>query len=124
MDGVDAVERDLILPASPDEVWEELTDPERLGEWFGAEVDGDVQTGESVRFTWPDGSQRRAVFERVEEPRRLVFRWVPSDDDPASRVEIEIDEDADGSAVRVIERQIEAAVSTRPRIGFRVPQRL
>ena len=28
------IEREIVVPESPDEVWESLTDPERLEEWF------------------------------------------------------------------------------------------
>jgi uncharacterized protein YndB with AHSA1/START domain len=28
------IEREIVFPASPDEVWEALTEPERLEEWF------------------------------------------------------------------------------------------
>lgn len=108
------VEREVTLPASPDEVWAELIDPDRLGEWFGAEVDGDVSEGEILRF-----GPRRAVVERVEPPRRLVFRWLPTSDEPASRVEIDVDEMPDGSIVRVVERRIASAVSPEQKIGFR-----
>ncbi|MGH2758851.1 MAG: SRPBCC domain-containing protein [Actinomycetota bacterium] len=111
------VEREIVLPASPNDVWEELTDPERLGEWFGADVDGDVAEGELVRFTTSDG-ERRAVVERADPPHRLTFRWLPTIDEPPSRVEIVIDEASDGSVVRVVERRIAAAVSPEPEIGF------
>ena len=107
------VAREVAVPAPPGEVWEELIDPQRLGEWFGAEVEGEVGEGELVRF-----DERRAVVERVEAPRRLVFRWLPTIDEAPSRVEIEIDEIPDGSIVRVIERRISPAVSPEPEIGF------
>ena len=32
------VTREIVLPAAPDEVWEALTDPERLSEWFANDV--------------------------------------------------------------------------------------
>jgi uncharacterized protein YndB with AHSA1/START domain len=120
MDGhMEDVARETILDAGAAEVWEELTDPERLGEWFGADVDGRVAQGEPLRFSWPDGTERRAVVERSDRERELVFRWLPADDDPSSRVAITIEEVPDGTALRVVETRIEAAVSPSPRIGFR-----
>ncbi len=116
---VSDVERQVVLPATPEEVWEEVADPERLGDWFGAEVDGEIAPGEPVRFTSPDGNERRAVVERVEPERRLTFRWLPVDDEEASRVDITLDEIPDGTILRVVERQIDSAVSPAPRIGFK-----
>jgi len=113
------VEREVVLPASPQDVWDEVIDPDRLGEWFGADVDGELAEGEPVRFTSPAGGERRAVVERVEPPRRLVFRWLPTSDEPASRVEITIDEIPDGAVVHVVERRISSAVTPTPEIGFR-----
>lgn len=112
------VEREIVLPASQKDVWEEVIDPSRLGEWFGADVDGELSEGELVRFATPDG-ERRVVVERVEPPRRLVFRWLPTLDEAPSRVEIVIDEVPDGSVVHVIERRISPAVTPQPEIGFR-----
>jgi uncharacterized protein YndB with AHSA1/START domain len=117
------IEREIVLPASQKDVWEEVIDPSRLGEWFGAEVDGELSEGELVRFTTPEG-ERRAVVERVEPPRRLVFRWLPTLDEPASRVEIVIDEAPDGSVVHVVERRISPAVTPQPEIGFRALARV
>jgi uncharacterized protein YndB with AHSA1/START domain len=116
---MDDVARETFLDAEPHEVWEAVTEPKRLGDWFGAEVEGDVAPGEVLRFTSPDGTERRAVVERAEPERALVFRWLPTDEDPSSRVAITIVEVPDGSVLRVVETRIEAAVSPTPRIGFR-----
>jgi uncharacterized protein YndB with AHSA1/START domain len=115
IEDVEDVEREIVLDAPPDEVWEALTDAERFGEWFGSEVDRDPEAGEVIRFKTGD-SERRALVERVEEPSRLTFRWL---DEPPSRVDITIEEIPDGSVVRVVERRIDAAVTPTPRIGFR-----
>lgn len=113
------VVRETFLDADPAEVWEAVTEPERLGDWFGADVEGDVVEGEVLRFTSPDGAERRAVVERAEREKALVFRWLPTDEDPSSRVAITIVEVPDGTVLRVVETRIEAAVSPSPRIGFR-----
>jgi uncharacterized protein YndB with AHSA1/START domain len=113
---VSEIEREVVLPASPGEVWEAVTDPDRLGEWFGADVDGEPEPGEVLRFKSPEGEERRALVERVEPSRRLTFRWL---EEPPSRVDITIEEVPDGSVLRVVERRIEAAVTATPRIGFR-----
>jgi uncharacterized protein YndB with AHSA1/START domain len=124
MDGMESVSREVVLDAGPSEVWEAVTSREQLAEWFGAEPDGEIAPGELVRFTSPDGSERRAVIERMEEPCELVFRWLPTADEPPSRVDITIDETDGGSVLRVVERRFEAAVTPVPRIGFRALARV
>jgi uncharacterized protein YndB with AHSA1/START domain len=108
------VEREVHLDAEPSEVWDALTDADRLGDWFGADVDGEPRSGEILRFRSPDGEERRALVERVEPVRRLTFRWL----DEPSRVDITIEEAPDGTVLRVVERRIDAAVTPTPQIGF------
>src|SRR2546423_15236029 len=54
------IEREIVFPASPAEVWEALTEPERLEEWFATEVELDAQPGGEGVFRWGDGDERRA----------------------------------------------------------------
>lgn len=110
---MDDVTREVVLDAPPDEVWEVVTSPDQLGEWFG-EPDGTVAPGEIVRFTTSDGGVRRALIERMDEPRELAFRWLPSATEPPSRVDITIAPYGDGSVLRVTEWRSEARVE-----GFR-----
>ena len=62
------VEREIMFPAEPDEVWEALTEPERLEEWFATEVELDPRPGGEGVFRWGDGEERRATVREVEEP--------------------------------------------------------
>lgn len=97
-----AIRREVVFEAPPDEVWQALTRPERLREWFANEVELDVRPGGAGVFRWDDGSLRHAVVEDVEEERRLAFRW--SDDDGAeSRVELALEDSPDGTRLTVTE---------------------
>jgi uncharacterized protein YndB with AHSA1/START domain len=68
------ITRELVLPSSREKVWEALTDPERLEEWFANDVDLDLDQGEG-EFRWESGDVRRAVVEEVELERRLAIHW-------------------------------------------------
>src|SRR5690348_3384404 len=72
--GAVEVERELVLDASVEEVWEALTDEERLEEWFANDVELDLERGEGV-FRWDDGEVRVARIEEVDPERRLRMRW-------------------------------------------------
>ena len=67
------VEREIELDAPPEEVWEALTEPERLEEWFANDVEFDAERGGT--FRWDDGEVRHAVVEESEPERRLALRW-------------------------------------------------
>ena len=93
------VTRVLVLPAPPEEVWEALTDPERLKEWFANDVEWD---GDELVYRWDDGDERRARIEESEEPRRLGFRWSDPDGDE-TRVTFELEQEDDGTRLTVTE---------------------
>jgi uncharacterized protein YndB with AHSA1/START domain len=69
------IRREIIVGAAPEVVWDALTDPGELAEWFGAEAEIDLRVGGTVRFRWPDGTERRGVVVDLDPPRRLAFRW-------------------------------------------------
>lgn len=97
------VTRELVLPAPCDEVWEALTDPERLEEWFANDVELDLETGEGV-FRWENGEVRRAVIEDVELERRLAIRWWdPEQDGAGSAVVFTLEEAPEGTRLIVTE---------------------
>jgi uncharacterized protein YndB with AHSA1/START domain len=96
------VTREVVLPAEPEQVWEALTDPERLGEWFANDVELDARPGGEGVFRWDDGDVRVAHVEEVVPGERLGFRW--SDGDGAeSTVTIELEDVDGGTRLRVVE---------------------
>ena len=78
------VKREIQLDAPPEEVWQALTDPEQLEEWFANDVDFDLEHGGV--FRWDDGDVRYAVVEDADPARRLAIRWW----DPAAGEESEV----------------------------------
>jgi uncharacterized protein YndB with AHSA1/START domain len=92
------VTREVLLPVGKDDVWEALTDAERLREWFANEVELDPRPGGSGVFRWGNGEERRAAVEEVEPGERLVLRW---EDDGV--VELQLEEVAAGTRVLVRE---------------------
>ncbi len=92
------VRREIVLPVPPEEVWEALTDPERLEEWFANEVELDATPGGSGVFRWGDGDERRATVEVAQEPERFAFDW--GDD---GSVEFTLEEVPDGTRLTIVE---------------------
>ena len=92
------IEREIVFPASPEEVWEALTNPERLEEWFATEVELDAQPGGEGIFRWGDGDERRAVVRELEPEERLVLDW----DDEGSVI-LELEEVEEGTLLHVVE---------------------
>jgi uncharacterized protein YndB with AHSA1/START domain len=97
-DGEIAVERTAELAAPPDAVWEAITDPDVLAEWFGP-VELELRPGGAV--TIPDAGETRTigVVERVEPPNRIGFVWIAPGSETPSAVELVIDGDGSGGSI-------------------------
>lgn len=87
------VERELLVPAEPERVWETLSEPE----WLGEDASIDLRPGGDVSI-----GDRSGFVEEAEEPRRLTFWW-RAEGEESTRVELELVPDADGTRVRVVE---------------------
>jgi uncharacterized protein YndB with AHSA1/START domain len=90
--------KEIVLPASRDEVWSALTDPQRLEDWFANDVELDLRPGGGATFRWRNGESRGATVTEVEPEERLVFEW-----DDEGEVELTLADDADGTRLTVVE---------------------
>ena len=102
----DRIERELELPAPSEEVWEALTDPERLSGWLADEVRFDLRPGGDATFREGD-TVREGWIEEVSPPATSrqagsAFWWA-TDDEPATRVELTIEPTDGGTRLRVVE---------------------
>ncbi len=106
------VEREIVFPESPAELWEALTEPERLEEWFATEVELDARPGGRAVFRWADGEERggeerRATVREAVEQDRLVLDW----EDDGGEVVLELEEIDGGTLLRVVENTPEFATA-------------
>jgi uncharacterized protein YndB with AHSA1/START domain len=92
------VTREIVFPVSPDEVWEALTDPEQLEEWFANDVELDPREGGAGVFRWDDGEERRATVVEAEPGEKLVLDW-----DDEGTVELTLEEVEEGTRLVVRE---------------------
>lgn|SRR5690242_1532125 len=105
------VERTLVLPSPPEEVWAALTQPDRLGAWFDEDTtvaELELRPGGRARFV-TEGVERRALVEAVDPPRQLSFRWLPDPGHhpalsmPRTRVEFVLERVEEGTRLTVVE---------------------
>jgi uncharacterized protein YndB with AHSA1/START domain len=92
------IRREIVLPASREEVWHALTDPERLADWFANDVEFDLRTGGGAHFRWANGEERHATITQVEPGERLRFAW-----ESEGEVEFTLADDAEGTRLTVTE---------------------
>lgn len=92
------IRREIVLPAQRHEVWDALTDPARLADWFANAAELDLRPGGHARFRWGNGEERNAIITDVEPERRLAFSWEDEGD-----VEFTLADASDGTRLTVVE---------------------
>ncbi len=111
----------VFIKASPDRIWEAITNPEFTTKYFhGSYVDSTFQRGAPYNGYSADRSQHWVDGEvlEAERPRRLVHTWRSLYDpeaaaEPHSRVTWEIEPQEDGtSLLTVVHDQLEESPKT------------
>jgi uncharacterized protein YndB with AHSA1/START domain len=93
----DRVQRELLLPARPEDVWDAVTGDG----WLAEEVDLDLRVGGDAHFRSGAGTKTGWV-EDVCAPERLAFWWA-QDGNPATRVELTLTPEGEATRLRVVE---------------------
>ena len=92
------ITREIVFPVPPGEVWDALTDPEQLEEWFANDVELDAQEGGEGVFRWENGEERHATVVEAAPGERLVLDW-----DDEGTVELTLEEIEGGTKLLVRE---------------------
>jgi uncharacterized protein YndB with AHSA1/START domain len=72
----DRIERDVLIDAPVEVVWDVVTQPDHIAGWFGDKAELDLRPGGDAAFTWTEhGMTAQARVERVEPPTAFSFRW-------------------------------------------------
>jgi uncharacterized protein YndB with AHSA1/START domain len=103
---LDRIERELVLPAPPEAVWDVLTGPG----WLADQVELDLVPGGEARFGTEAESRTGWVEEALppdgaDPGGRLVFWW-STEGEAATRVVVSLEpEGATGTRLRVLEER-------------------
>lgn len=76
----DTIEETLLLDAPIERVWEALTQPEQMRQWYDSAngVEGKVALGEEVVFVWEEGRGRIRIVE-MDPLKCFAYRWIPAE---------------------------------------------
>jgi uncharacterized protein YndB with AHSA1/START domain len=101
-----SVEREIAIAASPETVWQLLTDAQEAVKWMGLSAEFDLRPGGMYRVEVIPGNTARGEFVEIDPPRRLVYTWgweaggrspVPPG---SSTIEFDLMSEGDGTLVR------------------------
>jgi uncharacterized protein YndB with AHSA1/START domain len=103
------VERETLVEAAPEEVWEALTDEDRLEEWMAPDVELDPIEGGEIAVRDGD-DERLGTVETLEEEERFAFTWYrPGEGE--SFVEFTLEPLPAGTRVTVVETPTHSAAT-------------
>jgi len=108
----DQIERETVIDAPVERVWELITEPEHVGRWFGdAGATIDLRPGGEMVIRWAEHGTTHARVVAVEPHTRFSYRWAPFQDpggeEPvdgnSTLVEFTLAPEGDGTRLRVVE---------------------
>jgi uncharacterized protein YndB with AHSA1/START domain len=75
-----SIEREIHIDAAPEVVFEVVSNPEHIREWWDADTDLEPAAGESGNLVWTDAATGRRDTVAItvvdaQPPRRFSFRW-------------------------------------------------
>jgi uncharacterized protein YndB with AHSA1/START domain len=121
---MDRIERDTLIEAPLERVWEVLTRPEHAAGWFGgASAEIDACPGGAITFRWREHGTFHARVERIEPPHHFSYRWALLPDEPprpgnSTLVEFSLTAEGPATRLRVVEsgfRRLEVSDEARER---------
>jgi uncharacterized protein YndB with AHSA1/START domain len=107
----DRIERETVINAPVERVWQLITEAEHLGRWFGdAGAEIDLRPGGAMVLRWTGHTSRGRVV-AVEPHTRFSYRWAPfkdpGGDEPnkgnSTLVEFTLQPEGDATRLRVVE---------------------
>ena len=104
----DQIEREILIEAPIEVVWNVVTEPGHIQQWFADEAEVELRVGGSGRMRFKSGDSYELQIEAVEPPRRLAFRWVQPEGSVARAensmlVEFTLQPEAGNTRLRVVE---------------------
>jgi uncharacterized protein YndB with AHSA1/START domain len=105
----DRIEREVVIAATPERVWQIITQAEHVAKWFGDSAEIDLRPGGAIVVRWEKYGTAYATIEAVDEPRYFSYRWKPGfpeekpGPDDSTLVEFTLTPHGGQTRVRVVE---------------------
>ena len=108
----DRIERETVINAPVERVWELITEAEHLGRWFGdAGAEIDLRPGGALVLRWSGTARSHGRVVAIEPHTRFAYRWAPFRDpggeEPvegnSTLVEFTLQPEGEGTRLRVVE---------------------
>ncbi len=71
----DKIERDLFLPVTIERVWQAVSTPTGLSNWFSDHTYFKETVGETIKFVWDEYGTVYGRIEQIDPPHTFAYRW-------------------------------------------------
>ncbi|MGH7883428.1 MAG: SRPBCC family protein [Candidatus Dormibacteraceae bacterium] len=127
----DSIEKNVLIRAPGERVWQALADTKAFGQWFGMELTGSFAPGACVKGRVTHQGYEHVTFEIViekMEPERLFsWRWHPYavepsvdySSEPTTLVTFGLQEGEEGTLLTVVESGFDSIPLTRRAEAYR-----
>ena len=108
----DQIERETVINAPVERVWELITEAEHVGRWFGdAGAEIDLRPGGDMVIHWAEHGTSHGRVVALEPHTRFSYRWAPFKDPAGEKpeegnstlVEFTLAAEGGGTRLRVVE---------------------
>ncbi|MDB5237846.1 MAG: hypothetical protein JWM46_116 [Candidatus Kaiserbacteria bacterium] len=73
----DVIQKEIIINASPERVYNAITDPEKIVAWFPNAVEGSIAVGERPVFDFGEHGKNQIYIVDAKPHEYFAYRWVP-----------------------------------------------
>jgi uncharacterized protein YndB with AHSA1/START domain len=81
----EAIKRQLTIESSQDKVWQALTDPKKLSQWFGQSAEFKLEPKSIGHFGWDNHGTFAMRIEKVLPKSYFSWRWMAKKDRPFNK---------------------------------------
>lgn len=74
----DIIEREVTVTASPEKVYQAITDPKQITTWFPDKIEGSLEVGQRPVFIFTEYDHKAQIYVEAATPfEYFAYRWVP-----------------------------------------------
>jgi uncharacterized protein YndB with AHSA1/START domain len=96
-----SLEKELFIKATPERVFQALTEKEDLERWFVKKAEIDLRPGGAIRLEWAQDAVEIGKILVLEPPHRLSYTWEALEPSPTT-ITFELTAENDGTRLRLI----------------------
>jgi uncharacterized protein YndB with AHSA1/START domain len=95
-----SIEKELFINATPERVFQALTEKEALERWFLKKAEVDLRPGGTIQFEWGPGLVNVGKILVLDPPHRLSYTWEALEPSPTT-ITFELTAENDGTRLHL-----------------------